>query len=55
MGASQDITVRGQSATVISDEAVGNTFLYWTEDGVTVTIAGHIGLEEALQVAESLK
>jgi outer membrane lipoprotein-sorting protein len=55
MGASQDITVRGQSATVITDEAVGNTFLYWTEDGVTVTIAGHISLQEALQVAESLK
>jgi outer membrane lipoprotein-sorting protein len=55
LGQSQDITVRGQSATVITDEAGGNTFLYWTEDGVTVTVAGHISLDEALMVAESLK
>ena len=54
LGQSQDITVRGQSATVISDQAGGNTFLYWTENGVTLTVAGHIGVEEALQVAESL-
>jgi hypothetical protein len=55
LGNSQGITVRGQDATVITDEAGGNTFLYWTENGVTVTVAGHIGLDEALQVAESLK
>ncbi|MFN2243267.1 MAG: DUF4367 domain-containing protein, partial [Anaerolineae bacterium] len=33
----------------------GNTFLYWTENDITVTIAGRISLEEALQVAESLE
>jgi outer membrane lipoprotein-sorting protein len=55
VGASQDITVRDQSATAIVDEAGGNTFLYWTENGVTVTVAGHIGLDEALRVAESLQ
>jgi outer membrane lipoprotein-sorting protein len=54
LGKSQDTTVRGQSATVISDQAGGNTFLYWAENGVTVTVAGHIGVEEALRVAESL-
>jgi outer membrane lipoprotein-sorting protein len=55
LGNSQGITVRGQDATVITDEAEGNTFLYWTENGVTITVAGHIGLDEALKVAESLK
>jgi outer membrane lipoprotein-sorting protein len=55
VGQSQDLTVRGQSATAITDEAGGNTFLYWTGDGVTVTVAGHISLDEALRVAESLQ
>ncbi len=55
LGQAQQITVRGQGATAITDEAGGNTFLYWTENGVTVTVAGHIGLDEALQVAESLR
>jgi outer membrane lipoprotein-sorting protein len=55
LGESQNVTVRGQSATVIADEAGGNTFLYWTENGITVTVAGHISLDQALQVAESLK
>jgi outer membrane lipoprotein-sorting protein len=55
LGQAQDVSVRGQSATVISDEAGGNTFLYWTENGVTVTVAGHINLDEALRVAESLR
>jgi hypothetical protein len=55
LGETQEITVRSQSAMVISDEVGGNTFLYWTENGVMVTVAGHIPLDEALQVAESLK
>jgi outer membrane lipoprotein-sorting protein len=55
LGESQDTTVRGQSANVVTDPAGGNTFLYWTEDGVTVTIAGHISLEDALQVANTLE
>jgi outer membrane lipoprotein-sorting protein len=55
LGESQNVTIRGQSATVVADAAGGNTFLYWTENGVTVTIAGHIGLDEAQKVAESLK
>ncbi len=55
VGASQNVTVRGESATAITDEAGGNTFLYWTEDGITITVAGHINLDEALQVAESLR
>jgi outer membrane lipoprotein-sorting protein len=54
LGQSQGVTVRGQSATLVSDEAGGNTFLYWTEGEVTITVAGHIGLDEALKVAESL-
>jgi hypothetical protein len=55
LGESQDVAVRGQSATVITDQGAGNTFLYWTEEGVTITVAGHLGLDEALKVAESLR
>lgn len=55
LGESQGLSVRGQSATAIADVAGGNTFLTWTEDGVTLTIAGHLSLEEAIQVAESLQ
>jgi len=54
-GASTVTTVRGYEATAIVDEAGGNTVLYWTENGVTVAVAGHISLEEALNVAESLQ
>jgi outer membrane lipoprotein-sorting protein len=55
LGQSQSISVRGQAATAITDEAGGNSFLYWTEDGLTITIAGHLSLDEAIQVAESLQ
>ena len=55
LGASGEATVRGQEASVISDEAGGNTFLSWTENEVTMTLAGRISLEEALKVAESLE
>jgi outer membrane lipoprotein-sorting protein len=55
LGESQDITVRDQAAMAITDEAGGNSFLSWTENGVTVTIAGHLELDEAIKVAESLQ
>jgi outer membrane lipoprotein-sorting protein len=55
LGQAQEITVRGQDATVITDQLGGNTFLYWTEDDVTTSVAGHISLDEALMVAESLE
>jgi len=54
-GNAQELTVRGQRATAITDDAGGNTFLYWTEDGIIVTVAGHIDLDDALDVAESMK
>jgi outer membrane lipoprotein-sorting protein len=55
LGQTQDLTVRGQPATAITDAQSGSTFLYWSEGGVTITIGGHIGLDEALKVAESLE
>jgi outer membrane lipoprotein-sorting protein len=59
LGESQNVTVRRQfevqSAAAITDEVEGNTFLYWTENDVIVTIAGHISLDEAIKVADSLK
>ena len=55
LGKTHNITVRGHDATAITDEAGGNTFLYWTESDITVVVAGRISLDEALQVAESLE
>jgi hypothetical protein len=55
MGEPKETTVRGQQATVIANEASGNTFLYWTENGVAMAVAGSISLEDALKIAESLQ
>ncbi len=55
LGHLQNLSVRGTDATAITDDAGGNTFLYWTENDITVVVAGRISLEEALQVAESLE
>jgi len=54
MGQKTEVTVRGQTANLITD-GLGNNFLTWMEDGVTVTIAGHISQDEILKVAESLQ
>lgn len=54
-GGEQGIVVRGYEATAITDEVGGYTFLYWTENGITINVAGHIELGEALRVAESLQ
>jgi outer membrane lipoprotein-sorting protein len=49
-----EITLRGQTASLFSDGGPSN-LLTWTENGVAVTIAGHIGQDEILEVAESLQ
>jgi hypothetical protein len=49
-----DVDVRGQEATLATDGA-GNSFLTWTEDGVNITIAGHISADEIVKVAESME
>jgi outer membrane lipoprotein-sorting protein len=49
-----DVDVRGQKATLATD-GEGNSFLSWTEDGVSITIAGHISADEIVKVAESLQ
>jgi outer membrane lipoprotein-sorting protein len=54
MGTAQKIALRGTEATLIADEAQGGIFLAWAENGVSVSIAGAISVEEALKVAESL-
>jgi outer membrane lipoprotein-sorting protein len=53
-GEASEVTVRGQTGTLITDDQ-GNSFLSWEEEGVTVTIAGHISQDQVLQVAESLQ
>jgi outer membrane lipoprotein-sorting protein len=49
-----EVTVRGQTATLYSDGGSSN-LLTWTENGVVITIAGHISQDEILKVAESLQ
>lgn len=53
-GTAQKVALRGTEATLIADETQGGIFLAWAEDGVNVSIAGAISVEEALKVAESL-
>jgi outer membrane lipoprotein-sorting protein len=53
-GQTAEVTVRGQAGTLITDDE-GNSFLTWEEEGVTITIAGHIGQDQIVQVAESLQ
>lgn len=53
-GEASEVTVRGQIGTLITDDQ-GNSFLTWEEEGVTITIAGHISQDQVLQVAESLQ
>lgn len=55
LGQGQGMTVRGQSATGLSDAVSGSSLLYWVENGVTVSVAGRISLDEAVKVAESMK
>lgn len=54
-GETSEVTVRGQGGTLITDHALGNSYLTWTENGTTITIAGHISQDEVLKVAESLQ
>jgi outer membrane lipoprotein-sorting protein len=53
-GEATEVTVRGQTGTLITDDQ-GNSFLTWEEEGVIITIAGHISEDEIVQVAESLQ
>ena len=55
VGQVQPLTIRGQSATVVTDEVGGNTFLYWLENGVMMAVGGHLTVDDAIQVAESLQ
>lgn len=50
-----EVTVRGQKGNMIGDEDGANTFLTWEENGVVITVAGHVGKDEALKIAESLQ
>jgi outer membrane lipoprotein-sorting protein len=53
-GEATEVTVRGETAMLVTDDT-GNSFLTWTEDGVSVAIAGHISADEIVKVAESLQ
>ncbi len=53
-GQKTEVTVRGQTASLITD-GLGNSFLTWVEDGITITIAGRISQDEILKVAGSLQ
>jgi outer membrane lipoprotein-sorting protein len=49
-----EVSVRGQTATLFSDAGSSN-LVTWEENGVVITIAGHISQDEIVKVAESLK
>jgi outer membrane lipoprotein-sorting protein len=51
----ESVTVRGQAATLFVDESAGKSLLTWVENGVNITVAGDIGRDEILKVAESLQ
>jgi outer membrane lipoprotein-sorting protein len=53
-GEATEVTVRGQTAALVTND-VGNSFLSWAEDGVSIAIAGHISADEIVKVAESLQ
>jgi outer membrane lipoprotein-sorting protein len=55
LGKSSQLTVRGQQATLITNEVSGNAFLTWEEGALTITIAGQVSADQILMVAESLK
>lgn len=54
-GQESEVTVRGQTGTLVTDADGGNNFLRWTENGVVIVVAGHVSAEEVLKVAESLE
>lgn len=55
LGETCEVTVRGQTGTLITDHALGSNYLSWKENGTTITIAGRISEGEILKVAESLE
>lgn len=52
---SQEVTVRGISGLLFSDEENNRTLLTWTEGETTFWIGGDLTIEQALSLAESLQ
>jgi len=55
LGQTEEVTVRGLSATLVRNDANNFTSLQWTENDVVIRIVGAISPEDAIQVAESLQ
>ena len=55
LGQASEMVVRGQQATLVTDHTSGNNLLTWTEDGISILIAGQISADEIVSVAESLQ
>jgi outer membrane lipoprotein-sorting protein len=55
LGRTTEVTVRGQLASLTTDAVLGTSLLTWTENGITITVAGQISEGEVLRVAESLQ
>ena len=53
-GIGKAVTVRGAQATLVTNEAIGASFVAWQENGINFAIAGRIGGEESIKIAESL-
>lgn len=53
-GLGETVTVRGVQATLVT-EADTASFLAWQESGINFSVAGRIGGDEAVKIAESLE
>ena len=54
LSAGETVTVRSVEATLFTGEVTGGSFLVWQENGVNFAVAGRIGGDEAIRIAESL-
>jgi len=54
-GTGEAVTVRGAQATLVTDKAARASLLTWQENAVNFAVAGRIGADEAIEIAESLR
>ena len=54
-GTGETVAVRGAQATLVTDKVARASLLTWQENAVNFAVAGRIGADEAIEIAESLK
>ena len=53
-GETSEVSVQGEVGSLVTD-GLGHAFLSWSEEEVTITIAGQVSQEEILKIANSLQ